>query len=141
MKRFIVVLLAVLLISGSALAEEIDFSGMSLSELLALHEKLDAAIQEEFDCALDPSSMYQGVYVVGKDIEAGNYLFTSISKTFFMCHLYEDVEHKQAHDGGQHETITQIGDTLSLTLEDGMVLVVDQGVAAIKAIEKPEWAP
>lgn len=141
MKKFIVVLAVMLMVSSIALAEEIDFSGMSLTELLALHEKLDSAIQEQFDCALDASSMYQGVYVVGEDIKAGDYLFTSTSKTYFMCHLYEDMAHKEAHDGGQHETLLQIGDTLSLKLEEGMVLVVDQGVVHVKLIEKPGWAP
>ncbi len=141
MKRFIIVLLAILVVPGSALAEEISFEGLSLSELLSLHEKLDVTIQEQFECSLDTSCIYQGVYVVGEDIKAGDYLLTSASKIYFMCHLYEDMAHKEAHDGGQHETLLQIGDTLSLKLEDGMVLVVDQGSVHIKMIEKQEWAP
>lgn len=141
MKKFIAMALALLCLAVPAIAEEIDLSSMNLTELLKLHEQLDASIQEQFDCSLDSNGLYQGIYVVGKDIKAGRYLLTSVSKTYFMCHLYEDMSHKEAHDGGQHETIIGIGDTLQLKLEDGMVLVVDQGSASVKPVPEAEWAP
>lgn len=141
MKKFIAMALALMCLAVPAMAEEIDLSSMNLTELLKLHEQLDASIQEQFDCSLDGNSLYQGIYVVGKDIKAGRYLLTSVSKTYFMCHLYEDMPHKEAHDGGQHETIISIGDTLQLKLEDGMVLVVDQGAASVKPVPEAEWAP
>ena len=114
---------------------------MDLAALLKLHERLDAAIQEQLDCTLDGNSIYQGIYIVGNDIQAGRYLLTSTSKTYFMCHLYENMEHKEAHSGGQHETLLSIGDTLQLVLEDGMVLVVDQGVSYLTIISEADWAP
>lgn len=141
MKKFIALALALLCLALPAMAEEIDLNSMTLAELLKLHEQLDAAIQEQYDCILDSNGIYQGVYVVGTDIKAGRYLLTSVSKTYFMCHLYEDMEHKTAHDGGQHETITGIGDTLQLKLEEGMILVVDQGAASVKPVSEAEWAP
>lgn len=81
------------------------------------------------------------LYVVGKDIKAGRYLLTMTTETYFMCHLYEDMIHKEAHDGGQHETLLAVGDTLQLTLEDDMVLVIDQGAVSVKMVPKTEWAP
>lgn len=141
MKKFISMVLALLCLALPAMAEEMDLNNMSLADLLKLHEQLDTAIQEQFDCVLDSDGIYQGVYVVGTDIKAGRYLLTSVSKTYFMCHLYEDMEHKTAHDGGQHETITGIGDTLQLKMEDGMVLVVDQGAASVKLVPEANWAP
>lgn len=102
MKKFIALVLALLCLSIPALAEEVDLSSMDLAALLKLHAELDSAIQEKFDCELDANGLYQGIYVVGKDIKAGRYLLTMTTKTYFMCHLYEDMTHKEAHDGGQH---------------------------------------
>jgi hypothetical protein len=141
MKKFIALLLAMLCLSIPVMAEEIDFSSMDLAALLKLHEQLDAAIREQIDCVLDGNNLYQGIYVVGQDITPGRYLLTSLSKTYFMCHLYEDEAHKAAHDGGQHETLLAVGDTLSIKFEEGMVFVVDQGAASVKAVEDPDWAP
>lgn len=141
MKRFIALVLTMLLLSVSAIAEEVDISGMDLAALLTLHERLDSSIQEQFDCLLDNNNIYQGVYVVGDDIKSGRYLLTSLDDTYFMCHLYADRAHKEDHDGGQHETLLSIGDTLSIKFEDGMVFVVDQGVASVKSIDDPVWAP
>ena len=81
------------------------------------------------------------LYVVGKGIKAGRYLLTMTTETYFMCHLYGDMIHKEAHDGGQHETLLAVGDTLQLTLEDDMVLVIDQGAVSVKMVPKAEWAP
>lgn len=141
MKRILALVVTIMLLSTCAMAEEIDLTGMDLASLLELHAKVDAAISEQMECTLKSDYMYQGVYTVGKDIKAGHYLLTSVDKTYFMCHLYDDAEHKAAHDGGQHETILSVGDTLSLVFEDGMVFVVDQGVVSLKMIEKPSWAP
>ena len=138
MKKFIALVLTLLCFSIPAFAEEVDLSGMDLAALLKLHEQLDSAIQEKFDCELDANGLYQGIYVVGKDIKAGRYLLTMTTETYFMCHLYED---KEAHDGGQHETLLAVGDTLQLTLEDDMVLVIDQGAVSVKMVPKAEWAP
>ena len=141
MKRILALVVTIMLLSTCAMAEEIDLTGMDLASLLELHKKVDAAISERMECTLNSDYMYQGVYTVGKDIKAGHYLLTSVDKTYFMCHLYDDAEHKAEHDGGQHETILSVGDTLSLVFEDGMVFVVDQGVVSLKMIEKPSWAP
>ena len=141
MKKFIALVLTLLCFSIPAFAEEVDLSGMDLAALLKLHEQLDSAIQEKFDCELDANGFYQGIYVVGKDIKAGRYLLTMTTETYFMCHLYEDMTHKEAHDGGQHETLLAVGDTLQLTLEDDMVLVIDQGAVSVKMVPKAEWAP
>ena len=141
MKRMLVLMLIMVMTASSVLAEEIDFANMDLADLLALHERLDEAIQDAFECELDENNLYQGVYVVGKDIKAGYYLLTSLNKTYFMCHLYENEAHKEKHEGGQHETLLNIGDTLSIHFEDGMVFVVDQGVVAVKESENPQWAP
>ena len=141
MKKCIALVLTLLGFAIPAFAEEVDLSGMDLAALLKLHEQLDSAIQEKFDCELDANGLYQGIYVVGKDIKAGRYLLTMTTETYFMCHLYEDMTHKEAHDGGQHETLLAVGDTLQLTLEDDMVLVIDQGAVSVKMVPKAEWAP
>lgn len=141
MRKLFILVITVIFISTCAMAEEIDLAGMDLASLLNLHSRLDAAIEEKMECEIDDTFMYQGVYVVGKDVKEGHYLLTSVDKTYFMCHLYEDIDHKDKHEGGQHETILSIGDTLSLTFKDGMVFVVDQGAVSLKTIEKPAWAP
>ena len=81
MKRLICALLAALLLmSGAALAEDfIDITTLSLAELYELRERVDARIEAlENDAApLFPS----GLYLVGRDIPAGDYLLMEIDPT------------------------------------------------------------
>ena len=146
MKKFIALVLALLCLSVPALAEEIDLSGMDLSALLALHEQLDAAMEDQMECLLDPNSIFQGVYVVGKDIAPGYYLFTCVVDRHdegnfdFFYELYESEETYKKHNRTMFDRFN-VGESIQLNLEDGMVLRIVNGTANVQPSSKPAWAP
>lgn len=140
MKKIAMMLLFAFLFASPVMAEEIDFSSMDLETILSLHQKMDEAIRQLTDCCLDDEGMYVGTYLVGKDIQQGRYLLTVTSDGYFSCHLFADKEHWENYDGGRQESASR-GETISLSLEDGMVLSVDFGSASVKMASKPSWAP
>ncbi|MBQ8707889.1 MAG: hypothetical protein IJ523_07370 [Succinivibrionaceae bacterium] len=146
MKRFIALMLTMLFLSVPVIAEEIDISTLDLSALLALHERLDSAIQDEIQCRLDENSIFQGVYAVGKDIASGYYLFTCIEDRhdegnfdFF----YEIYESQEAYDKNKRTMFDRfnVGESAQLDLQDGMVLRIVNGTANVQQSSKPAWAP
>ena len=72
MKRILVVLLVLLLVSSVTLAENagIDLSGKTVDELIAIRQAVDEALFEQGGKVILP----QGMMVVGKDIAAGSYV-------------------------------------------------------------------
>lgn len=146
MKKFISMVLALLCLVLPAMAEEIDLSGMDLPTLLKLHEQLDAAIQEQVDCLLDSNNIFQGVYVVGKDIKSGYYLVTCVVDSEdegnfdFFYELYDSEETYAKHNRSMFDRFN-VGDSTQLNLQDGMVLRIVNGTALIQETDKPAWAP
>lgn len=76
MKKLVALALALVLLCSTALAAEIDLSGMSLAELLELQQRVTMAMweTEEWQEVEVPA----GVYEVGKDIPAGHWTITPI---------------------------------------------------------------
>lgn len=71
MKRFIAIVVCLLLILCAAQAENQDLNSMSFDELLALQEKVNQAL---FNCSeWKQVEIPLGVWDVGKDIPAGRY--------------------------------------------------------------------
>lgn len=130
--------------ADTALAPKIDISELTLDELVALHEDVDARIKELTECDVDADVIYIGEYIVGKDIAAGTYLFrcneTNDNNYDFFYELYRDIDEKEAYntlqrDGGEN------GDIFQLTLEDGMILSITSGQALVQKAAKASWAP
>lgn len=76
MKRLISVLLLMMMVS-CACAEDIDLSGLSYAELVALKDRINLAMwkSEEWQEVTVPI----GLYEVGKDIPAGHWTISSIA--------------------------------------------------------------
>ena len=146
MKKFIALVMALLCLSAPVVAEEIDLSGMDLRSLLALHEQLDSMIEEQLECRLDENSIYQGIYVVGKDILPGYYLFTCIEDRHdegnfdFFYELYESEDAYTKHNRSMFDRFN-VGESVQLDLQDGMVLRIVNGTANVQQVSKPAWAP
>jgi hypothetical protein len=146
MKRFIALALTMLCLALPALAEEIDLTGMDLMELIKLHDRLDLAIQEDIGCLFDENNIFQGVYIVGKDIGAGYYMVTCIVDSEdegnfdFFYELYDSEETYSQHKRSMFDRFNA-GTSVQLNLQDGMVLRIVNGTALIQPIEKPAWAP
>lgn len=146
MKKILVIVIAAFMLCSTALCEEIDLSSMNLEDLLALHTRIDEAINEELTCLLDTDNIYQGVYVVGKDIAPGYYLFTCIideqddGNFDFFYELYDSEETYAAHNRSMFDRFN-CGTSAQLNLQDGMVLRIINGTAKVQAAETPAWAP
>lgn len=138
MKRILALALGFLMLFAvPALGEEIDFSAMSLDELVDLRNCITVEINQRMgDYSVD--TMYQGDYTVGVDITAGVYLLTAIMQDVpFSIRLYEN-ENRETIIINEH---ILNGNTYYLDLKDGMVLDVYNGAATITPSAKPSWAP
>lgn len=73
MKKFLSVLLALLMIGSVALCESIDLTAMSDEDLLALKAQLDSVLEDK---GLLEKEITAGIYSVGTYFEPGGYDFT-----------------------------------------------------------------
>lgn len=71
MKRLFVLLLAAIFLAGSAAADQVDLSGMSFDDLVALRDQLNLAIwnSREWQEVKVPA----GIWEIGVDIPAGHW--------------------------------------------------------------------
>lgn len=77
MKKIVSLLLVMLLLACSAAyAESIDVAGMPDDELIALYESVKAEMQERGISHSSSKTLIEGKYIVGEDIEPGDYIIT-----------------------------------------------------------------
>lgn len=90
MKRLFILILAALILAGSAAADGIDLSSMSFDELVALREQLNLAI---WNCQeWQEVTVPEGTWIIGKDIPAGHWsIRTKAEKHDFFNVYYFDV--------------------------------------------------
>lgn len=82
MKKILSILLVMMLCMSIALAEAIDFKGMSTEELISLYQEIQAELSERIDLGTT-NRIGRGSYVVGKDIKAGYYDFVCLDTDYF----------------------------------------------------------
>ena len=94
MKKFLCLVVALLLVGMVALCEGIDVSSLSDNELLELRDQVDNAISDRG--LLSGTTLPSGKFVVGEDIKEGKYIIhTSASERSGHIRLYaseSDVE-------------------------------------------------
>jgi len=125
MKRIICIVL-LLLTLFSCLADNIELDSMSLYQLFELEHAVHKKIYEH-----DPSSewvLYQGTYSVGKDLEAGEYLFQCIDLTpdtvrISICNRDSDGEVVEFE-------YVDLGEVYHMRVNDGQTLIIDGGVVS-----------
>lgn len=80
MKRLFILILAALILAGSAAADGVDLSSMSYDELVALREQLNLAIWncQEWQEVTVPA----GVWVIGEDIPEGHWTIRPVPETY-----------------------------------------------------------
>lgn len=76
MKKILVMILAVCLLIPIASAEDIDISGLSFDQLVALKERINLALFESDEW--QEVTVPQGIWKVGKDIPAGKWRITAV---------------------------------------------------------------
>lgn len=88
MKKFLILLTTLCLLPALVLAAEIDLSGMSFDELVALRDQINLAIWESAEW--EEVTVPQGVWKVGVDIPAGHWTIKPADGAF--CYIkYGDV--------------------------------------------------
>ena len=148
MKRIFALLTAALLLGalcGTALAEgEAELSAMTNEELLQLRQAIGAELTARGVFAEGQDEIYPGVYEVGKDIRAGDFLFTLKEgyRTWVELRIYASVEDIEEGEDAEREYVTsELGEQFGLLLEDGKVLSVEDGVFLVAERENVGWRP
>ena len=137
MKRILVVLLVLLLVSSVTLAENagIDLSGKTVDELIAIRQAVDEALFEQGGKVILP----QGMMVVGKDIAAGSYEIRSYQNFNVVVWKSEEAisEAQIAYSKNPNVDTTQYmsymgdfiaGDIARITLNEGQVLMCNTDI-------------
>ena len=137
MRRIIVIVIFLVMFVVPVAAETIDFSSMTLEELLALRIDLDAEIKDRYSGT--SHSIYNGTYFVGRDMKAGHYLiyndnpntdYMSFTVTYPSDSSISKITEYIDHDKPYY-----------LWLEDGCVLVIREAIMAhIEMIPSSDWA-
>lgn len=149
MRRFLSVLLALLLLAPAALAADpIDLSDMSFDDLVALREQVNLAIwnSQEWQEVTVPA----GTWEIGKDIPAGHWTLTPMDNR--ICYLIYTSELDSSGHGSKRKAIIFDGTLVSathaqhndarnqidLSLEDGRFLILDAAVTVTPYTGKPD---
>lgn len=139
MKKLVLLIVALLLVSIMVVhAEEIDLSGMSDSEISSLYNSI---IQEMLDRGITKSGdLSEGHYIVGQDIRAGSYSFSSnggytryfVFKSNELFDIYEELS-SVAEVMIEGETVFE-DDPDKVDLKDGQILSVEYGTLHVEEI-------
>lgn len=119
MKKVLMLVVVLALFVSPALSEAIDFTSMSLDELLVMRQ----SIEDEIYSRLQEGSgtIWVGAYHVGKDIKAGSYVLSGIENTIIV-HVYESEEDFANHKTSTNDFVSTTGYYLSV--KEGMVIEV-----------------
>lgn len=139
MRKIVPLIIALLLVSiVTANADGIDLSGMSDSEITRLYESV---LQEMLDRGITKNGdLAEGNYVVGQDIRAGSYNFTSID-SYARYFVFKDMDLFGIYE--ELSSVSEIyleGKTVfddepdKVDLKDGQVLSVQYGTLHVEEV-------
>lgn len=140
MVKKMLVFLFVAFILCSGLCEDYDFSTMSDMELLDFRVKIE---QEIADRGVSLNSYYyQDVpYIVGKDIEPGEYVITCVKNTISALtggkfQLWnEESDYYSDSDSPKMSSFIVLGQSIRLRLDEGALFTIQGGVMSFNLIE------
>ena len=142
MKKIISIAILLVFVVTCSYAEELDYSSLTADELIGMRNQITAELNSRF--SPDPSAIYSGNYIVGKDIKAGQYIFAydklAEGCTYGELLLYANEEARENRDEYVLENL-RIGVEFYLNLVDGMIVEVNLGSGTLRATVTPEWAP
>lgn len=114
MRKLVLFIVSLFLISASAVSEEIDLSAMSMTELIDLDLRIEQELQSrDFT---DGQYLYQGTYEVGRDIEPGRYIF-KCEKILDPKYDHGDLQIRGSNSGRPGSRL-RLGDKWTGTLEE-----------------------
>lgn len=125
MKKFLYLLLIVLMLGSVALSEVYDVTSLSDAELIELRHAIDSELNSRLPSMEKP--FYGGLYTVGTDIAAGSYniRFSGESHQMGSLYLFASREDLDNNNAMQVLNIRTESRGLFVVLTDGMVLGLD----------------
>lgn len=144
MKKFLALLLVMILVCVPAFASTVDLGSLTDSEL----EELQSDLNNEFisrGLVID-QPFPAGNYIAGKNIRAGSYTIKADKDTTGRYYIYSTEDGFKDHDYASIKMqglFGQIGtETIEVYIEDGMVfqLEISKGSATIST-QKAAWMP
>ena len=144
MRRFALILLSLVLLTGSACAESaVDLTGMSLNELLKLHALVDAAIEAQLGC--ESTGLPAGLYIGGETIQTGSYIIFTDDDLYGNIATFADLATYQQALAENNEALATFHTRLSynessfVRIDEGNVLYVPSPMLIKTA--NADWMP
>lgn len=132
MKKLVCLALVFVMTIGIAMADTIDLSGMSKSELVELRNQIDAVLREKHDFFGDP--IPTGDYKAGVVIKPGTYDIAITDSDTVAMVIVNDADGNEVF-----YTYTEPGYVVRVQLEDGYTLRMYECQGLIKAVPKYDW--
>lgn len=139
MRKIITLVVAIMMLLSSTVVNSedrvINFSGYTLDELIAIRTELEDEILSRIEYK-NADMIYRGKYIVGRDIRAGQYIFTCVEASLGSSRPEGEVSLWRIDDqaafekNGSGKTNISVaydlapGNGLTLALEDGMLLEI-----------------
>ena len=140
MKKLIVLIGCMLVLTFPAFAEDFDLSSFSTDELIMIRNEIDEELINRGESVGD--KITSGTYEVGRNIKAGTYML-EITETFHgyaysYVWEFDSIEAQYDRDG----IVTEVhpNEEHYLKLTDGMVLEIEAGAGILRSVSKPSWA-
>lgn len=144
MRRFALILLALVLFAASACAESaIDLSGLSLNELLELHALVDTVIEAQLGCT--STELPAGLYIGGETIKSGSYIIFTDDDLYGNIAIFADLATYQQALAENNEALATFHTRLShnessfVRINEGNVLYVPSPMLIKTA--NADWMP
>lgn len=129
MNRIVLLLLLVLLVTGSCAYAELDYNSMSYDELLRINSLVQAALFQKGILA-DGVTIYPGVYKVGEEIPAGVYRAECKGAySSALLNIYPDENNQSILSGKSYVMAELYGSSVvgKLVLEEGNIVDLTNG--------------
>jgi len=143
MKKVVALVLVLAMCIGmvgvvSASPASIDLSSMSSDDLIALKKAIDVELANRGEIVT--GTITSGTFTTGRDIKPGVYVFTKQDDGLAAIYIYDDQDKYSAHEPSGQSVISQ-GESATVSLFDGMVLLIDDFSGTIELQPAPSWAP
>lgn len=124
MKKVVMLVLALVMVGAVALAE-VDLSGMTFDELVALRKQVDQAIWASD--GWQEVEVPGGEYEVGPEIPAGKWT-VSADSLLTMMEVYSSEEKKGSFDGLIDSKVLSNNEPYNVTLKEGQYVTLSDAV-------------
>lgn len=141
LKRILILILFISLLTVPALSEEMDLTILSLDDLVTLKNKIDQEIINRV--GVEDYAIYEGTYIVDEHIVPGNYKVKCIESWNHGLGCWVtvlDVSKGTKTQDAISSVFIAVNATTYVSLQPGMSLEISGGTAVMTSVA-PFWAP